>query len=90
MCERNVDKETGESKIEDTENSVENATKIKQDTTLKDKESKKIEIPKNSRSNWWKDMVEPEHFEELTQSGKLILLFAILKECELIEDKVYV
>ncbi|XP_046489570.1 transcriptional regulator ATRX isoform X2 [Neodiprion pinetum] len=39
---------------------------------------------------WWSQFVEPEHFEDLRISSKLVLLFAILKECEQIGDKVLV
>lgn len=39
---------------------------------------------------WWSQFVEPEHFEDLRISSKLVLLFAILKESEQIGDKVYV
>lgn len=35
-------------------------------------------------------MIEQEHLDDIKHSGKLSLLFAILKECEAIEDKVYV
>lgn len=39
-------------------------------------------------SAWWTPLVEPEHLEDINQSAKLVLLFSILKECEMIEDKV--
>lgn len=39
---------------------------------------------------WWNQFIEPEHFEDLRVSSKLVLLFAILKEAEQIGDKVYV
>ncbi|XP_054270092.1 transcriptional regulator ATRX homolog isoform X2 [Macrosteles quadrilineatus] len=43
-----------------------------------------------NHGDWWGSFVEPQHFEDMRQSGKLLLLFAILKECEMIEDKVLV
>ncbi|XP_014484320.1 PREDICTED: transcriptional regulator ATRX-like isoform X2 [Dinoponera quadriceps] len=39
---------------------------------------------------WWLQFVQPEHFEDLKVSAKLLLLFSILKECEQIGDKVLV
>ncbi|XP_046748498.1 transcriptional regulator ATRX-like [Diprion similis] len=39
---------------------------------------------------WWSQFIEPEHFEDMKISSKLVLLFAILKECEQIGDKVLV
>lgn len=40
------------------------------------------------RGRWWKPMVDPELLEDINQSAKLILLFTVLRECEMIEDKV--
>lgn len=40
------------------------------------------------RGGWWKPMVDPELLEDINQSAKLILLFTVLRECEMIEDKV--
>lgn len=37
---------------------------------------------------WWSSMIEPEQFEDINLSAKLILLFGIIKESEMIEDKV--
>ncbi|XP_011142974.1 transcriptional regulator ATRX isoform X3 [Harpegnathos saltator] len=39
---------------------------------------------------WWSQFVQPEHFEDMKVSAKLLLLFGILKECEQIGDKVLV
>lgn len=52
-------------------------------------------IPKSEEfekkeEEWWSQFVQPEHFEDMRISSKLILLFGILKECEQIGDKVYV
>ncbi|XP_075212538.1 ATRX chromatin remodeler XNP isoform X2 [Lycorma delicatula] len=43
-----------------------------------------------SDAAWWSNVLEPEHFEDIKSSPKLLLLFTILKECELIGDKVLV
>lgn len=49
------------------------------------------EPPKTITSGeWWSSMIEPEQFEDISLSSKLILLFGIIKECELIEDKLLV
>lgn len=42
-----------------------------------------------SGAEWWTQFVQPEHFEDMRESAKLLLLFGILKECEQIGDKVY-
>jgi len=41
-------------------------------------------------AEWWSHFVQPEHFEDMRVSAKLLLLFGILKECEQIGDKVYI
>jgi len=41
-------------------------------------------------AEWWSQFVQPEHFEDMRVSAKLLLLFGILKECEQIGDKVYI
>lgn len=51
--------------------------------------SKSEEFEKKEEE-WWSQFVQPEHFEDMRISSKLILLFGILKECEQIGDKVYV
>lgn len=45
---------------------------------------------KEPEVEWWSQFVEPEHFEDMNVSAKLLLLFGILKESEQIGDKVYV
>jgi transcriptional regulator ATRX len=37
---------------------------------------------------WWKQFIEGDELENMKCSGKLILLFSILRECEKIGDKV--
>ncbi|XP_031833039.1 uncharacterized protein LOC116427168 [Nomia melanderi] len=39
---------------------------------------------------WWTQFIEPDDFEDMSISSKLVLLFAILKECEQLGDKVLV
>ncbi|XP_029169875.1 transcriptional regulator ATRX isoform X2 [Nylanderia fulva] len=39
-------------------------------------------------AEWWSQFVQPEHFEDMRVSAKLLLFFGILKECEQIGDKV--
>ncbi|XP_018359340.1 PREDICTED: transcriptional regulator ATRX homolog isoform X1 [Trachymyrmex cornetzi] len=41
-------------------------------------------------TEWWLQFVQSEHFEDMRESAKLLLLFAILKESEQIGDKVLV
>jgi transcriptional regulator ATRX len=37
---------------------------------------------------WWKQFIEGDEIENIKCSGKLVLLFSILRECEKIGDKV--
>jgi transcriptional regulator ATRX len=37
---------------------------------------------------WWKQFIDGDELENMKYSGKLILLFSILRECEKIGDKV--
>ncbi len=39
---------------------------------------------------WWRSFVSEADFDDYKQGPKLVLLFAILKECETIGDKVWV
>ncbi|KAL2728609.1 transcriptional regulator ATRX-like [Vespula squamosa] len=54
-----------------------------------DSESESLEIVAE-KEEWWSQFVEPEHFDDMRISTKLVLLFGILKECEKIGDKVLV
>lgn len=38
--------------------------------------------------SWWKQFTEEDVLENMKYSGKLVLLFSILRECEKIGDKV--
>lgn len=91
--EENKTKECGVEKgnTENTEN------KINEDLTgnIMDNEIKPSKQEENNeaslldrRGGWWKPMVDPELLEDINQSAKLILLFTVLRECEMIEDKV--
>ncbi|CAK9801556.1 Transcriptional regulator ATRX homolog [Anthophora plagiata] len=51
--------------------------------------SKHEELEKKGEE-WWLQFVQPEHFEDMKVSSKLVLLFGILKECEQLGDKVLV
>ncbi|XP_076680852.1 uncharacterized protein LOC143375529 isoform X2 [Andrena cerasifolii] len=51
--------------------------------------SKPEEIEKN-KDDWWFQFVQPDDYKDLRLSGKLLLLFGILKECEQIGDKVLI
>uniref|UniRef100_A0A1B6I3A5 Transcriptional regulator ATRX n=1 Tax=Homalodisca liturata TaxID=320908 RepID=A0A1B6I3A5_9HEMI len=95
----NKEENTGNNNQEETienKNQEENiGNKDKEEKTDKQEKDEKAEEiikkkPMDSRSAWWKDIVEPEHLDDINQSAKLILLFAILRECEMIEDKVLV
>ena len=46
------------------------------------------EGPKEVTSEWWAEYVKEEDEAKLELSGKLMLLFQILKMCEDIGDKV--
>ena len=44
---------------------------------------------KESPQAWWKQFVQDEDaYDDINNSGKLVLLFSILRECEKIGDKV--
>ncbi|XP_076390210.1 uncharacterized protein LOC100874907 [Megachile rotundata] len=50
----------------------------------------KVEESEVKEEAWWSQFVQPEHFEDIRVSSKLLLLFGILKECEQIGDKILV
>lgn len=39
-------------------------------------------------NGWWSELVPDEQLMKIELSGKMVLLFEILKECELVGDKV--
>jgi transcriptional regulator ATRX len=41
-------------------------------------------------NQWWSEYVTDEDLEDYRKGPKLMLLFAILRQCELIGDKVWV
>ncbi|XP_012537643.1 transcriptional regulator ATRX [Monomorium pharaonis] len=49
-----------------------------------------IKVEPSTEIEWWSQFVQPEHFEDMRVSAKLLLLFGILKESEQIGDKVLV
>ncbi|XP_029663032.1 transcriptional regulator ATRX homolog [Formica exsecta] len=52
-------------------------------------EESEEEVKEESReAEWWSQFVQPEHFEDMRVSAKLLLFFGILNECEQIGDKV--
>ncbi|XP_069683035.1 transcriptional regulator ATRX-like isoform X2 [Periplaneta americana] len=50
----------------------------------------KKEDDKPNPLEWWKQFIESDELENINYSGKLVLLFYILRECEKIGDKVLV
>jgi transcriptional regulator ATRX len=46
------------------------------------------EDEKSNPLAWWKQFTEGDELENMKYSGKLILLFSILRKCEKIGDKV--
>lgn len=46
------------------------------------------EDKKSNPLAWWKQFIEGDELDNIKYSGKLILLFSILRECEKIGDKV--
>ncbi|XP_076293239.1 uncharacterized protein LOC143215198 isoform X2 [Lasioglossum baleicum] len=50
----------------------------------------KPEETEKKEEDWWVQFTEVDHFEDMSVSSKLMLLFGILKECEQIGDKVLV
>jgi transcriptional regulator ATRX len=46
------------------------------------------EVEKSKPVAWWKQFIEGDELEDMKCSGKLVLLFSILQECEKIGDKV--
>ncbi|XP_050452234.1 transcriptional regulator ATRX-like isoform X1 [Cataglyphis hispanica] len=52
-------------------------------------EESEEEVEEETReAEWWSQFVQPEHFEDMRVSAKLLLFFGILNECEQIGDKV--
>ena len=52
------------------------------DVEIMEKQDKEAPPP------WWKQFIQGDELENIKYSGKLVLLFSILKECEKIGDKV--
>ncbi|GFG39285.1 hypothetical protein Cfor_02210, partial [Coptotermes formosanus] len=48
------------------------------------------EVEESKPVVWWKQFIEGDEIENIKCSGKLVLLFSILRECEKIGDKVLV
>jgi transcriptional regulator ATRX len=46
------------------------------------------EAEKSKPMAWWKQFIVGDELENMKYSGKLVLLFSILRECEKIGDKV--
>ena len=44
--------------------------------------------PPEAMNEWWNEFVTDSDLEDYKQGPKLMLLFAILRQCELIGDKV--
>ncbi|XP_018051427.1 PREDICTED: transcriptional regulator ATRX-like isoform X3 [Atta colombica] len=59
---------------------------VEEESTEQIKETSESEVT----TEWWLQFVQHEHFEDMRESTKLLLLFAILKESEQIGDKVLV
>ena len=49
-----------------------------------------VETPESSPVKWWSQFVTDDDMTRIEHSGKLILLMDILRQCELIGDKVLV
>ena len=47
-----------------------------------------VNSPAEVANAWWNEFVTDEDLEDYRKGPKLMLLFAILKQCELIGDKV--
>ncbi|XP_046668986.1 LOW QUALITY PROTEIN: transcriptional regulator ATRX homolog [Homalodisca vitripennis] len=72
-----------------TRSNSKNAAQLESSGDEKEDNEEAIEESNTERA-WWSGMVEPEHLDDINHSAKLVLLFAILRECEMIEDKVLV
>ena len=56
------------------------------DSSDEDKENKA-----EPKKEWWESYLDNEEImDDINESGKLVILFEILKECELIGDKLLV
>ncbi|XP_053988590.1 transcriptional regulator ATRX homolog isoform X1 [Hylaeus volcanicus] len=53
-------------------------------------EDLKLEEPEKKEEEWWLQFTQPEDFDDMRISAKLMLLFGILKECGQIGDKVLI
>ncbi|CAL7933444.1 unnamed protein product [Xylocopa violacea] len=88
---------TTSSESEDDEvRSIDSSTTVKntranlKNSKLETEVIQKSEECEKKEEEWWLQFIQPEHFEDMRISSKLILLFGILKECEQIGDKVLV
>ncbi|XP_049822922.1 transcriptional regulator ATRX homolog isoform X2 [Aethina tumida] len=48
------------------------------------------EIESEAKKEWWQEYCDGDQLEDLNNSGKMFLLFEILKECEQIGDKILI
>ena len=44
-------------------------------------------VPVPEKTEWWSSLVNDDQFEDINQSPKFVLFFAILQKCEEIGDK---
>ena len=49
-----------------------------------------VETPESSPGKWWSQFVTDDDMTRMEHSGKLVLVMHILRQCELIGDKVLV
>ncbi|CAL1683159.1 unnamed protein product [Lasius platythorax] len=86
--EKSISSSSSDSDVEAIDDAKENISKRRTRNNPGEEESEE-EIKEETReADWWSQFVQPEHFEDMRVSVKLLLFFGILKECEQIGDKV--
>lgn len=88
---KEVENDHIEAESEEKENKQDSDDKVEEEKKIDSKfeEGNKVESKKvNSRGYWWRPLIEPSDLETINTSAKLVLLFAILQESSMIEDKV--
>lgn len=85
------DKKKEDKKKEEDKSSASAARRTRNNPNAVEEDLPEVEEQKNENpTEWWMSMVPEEELDNLEHSGKLQVLFEILKECEAIGDKLLV
>ncbi|XP_025267000.1 transcriptional regulator ATRX isoform X2 [Camponotus floridanus] len=86
--ESNSSNSSSDSDVEAIDDPKENISKRRTRNNPGEEEPEEEAKEETREAEWWSQFVQPEHFEDMRVSAKLLLFFGILKESEQIGDKV--